>query len=167
MATRRRLPVSGYTAWTYAKQGYDTKGPDGRHDPEKLETIRRAKAAVERERQRRVASIAEWRQWLSVALFRSMISRPVPLTTIDQVCSDADEWHFSVVWQWFRAKGRSPYSLFFTAAHLCHFELANFEPDPVRVTDVKADTTPRQLALPFTEVGSLSRDGGCHSRRRL
>jgi hypothetical protein len=38
------------------------------------------------------------------------------LATIDQVCSDADEWRFSVVWQCFRTKSRSPCSLFFTAA---------------------------------------------------
>jgi hypothetical protein len=71
--------------------------------------------------------------------------------TMDQVRSDAGEWRFSVHWQCFRAKGRSPYSLFFTAAHLPQFELADGESDSVRVTEVKADTKPLQLCLPFTE----------------
>ena len=56
----------------------------------------------------------------------------------------ADEWRFSV-WQCFRAKGRSPYSLFF----LSQFELADYGSDRVRVTEMKEDTTPRQLSLPF------------------
>ncbi len=62
----------------------------------------------------------------------------------------ADEWRFSV-WQCFRAKGRSPYSFFFTAAHLPQFELVDYQSDRARVTEVKADTSPRQLCLPFTE----------------
>jgi hypothetical protein len=50
-------------------------------------------------------------------------------------------------------KGRSPYSLFFTAAHLPQFELADDDSDRARVMDVnpKSDTGPRQLSLPFTE----------------
>ena len=62
----------------------------------------------------------------------------------------ADEWRFSV-WQCFRAKGRSPYSPFFTAAHLPQFELVHHGPDRERVTEVKTDTSPWQLCLPFTE----------------
>jgi hypothetical protein len=74
------------------------------------------------------------------------------VATIDQICTDPDEWRFSVQWQCFRAKGRSQYSLFFTAAQLAQFELADVGSDRARVTDVKeADTSPRQLSLPFTE----------------
>ena len=73
------------------------------------------------------------------------------VATIDQVRSDGGEWRFSVRWQYFRAKGPSPYSIFFTAAHLPQFELADHGSDTVRVTEVKPDTSPRQLCLPFTE----------------
>ena len=41
--------------------------------------------------------------------------------TMDQVRSDAGEWRFSVHWQCFSAKGRSPYSPFFTTAQLAQF----------------------------------------------
>ncbi len=50
------------------------------------------------------------------------------------------------------AKGRSPYSLFFTAAHLPQFKLADHGSDRARVTEVKVDTRPRQLGLPFTRL---------------
>jgi hypothetical protein len=71
------------------------------------------------------------------------------IATIDQVRSDAGEWRFSVRWEFFRAKG--PYSTFFTAAHLRQFELADHGSDRARGTEVKVDTRPRQLCLPFTE----------------
>jgi hypothetical protein len=48
-------------------------------------------------------------------------------------------------------QGPQPYSLFFMTAHLSQFELADYESDRTRVTEVKADTSPRQLCLPFTE----------------
>jgi hypothetical protein len=80
------------------------------------------------------------------------------VATIDQVRSDSGEWRFSVRWQCFRAKGRSPYSLFFTAAQLAHFELVDGGSDRARVTELKAsvaevkeETSPPQLSLPFTE----------------
>ncbi len=62
----------------------------------------------------------------------------------------ADEWRFSG-WQCIWANGRSPYSAFFTAAHLPQFELADYGSERARVTEVKADIRPRQLCLPFTE----------------
>jgi hypothetical protein len=46
---------------------------------------------------------------------------------------------------------RSPYSDFFTAAHLRQFELADHGSDRARVIEVKAGSTTQQLSLPFTE----------------
>jgi hypothetical protein len=69
--------------------------------------------------------------------------------TMDQVRSDAGEWRFSVHWQCFRAKGRSPYSPFFTTAQLAQFEVVDYESDRARLTEVKTNTRPRQLCLPL------------------